>query len=80
MGLTAYNQQIDYIHWDDLNEIVDHLWLLEILLQAGYNGGDNEILSIIEELFSETGLIINLVLYTSFSRYRNAHQQVWITA
>jgi len=38
------------IHWDDPNEIVDRLWLLEASRQAGHNGHDNKILSIIEEL------------------------------
>ena len=37
------------MHWDDPNEIVDRLRLLEASRQAGYNGHDNEILSIIEE-------------------------------
>ncbi|KYN06761.1 hypothetical protein ALC62_02279 [Cyphomyrmex costatus] len=56
MSLT--DNRIDYVHWDDSNELVDRLRLLEASRQAGHNGHDNEILSIIEEL-CEAGLIIN---------------------
>ncbi|KYN10236.1 hypothetical protein ALC57_17634 [Trachymyrmex cornetzi] len=56
--MTLNDNKIDYIHWDDPNEIVDRLRLLEASRQAGHNGHDNEILSIIEEL-GEAGLIIN---------------------
>ncbi|KYM95892.1 hypothetical protein ALC62_13455 [Cyphomyrmex costatus] len=56
MSLT--DNRIDYVHWDDPNELVDRLRLLEASRQAGHNGHDNEILSIIEEL-REAGLIIN---------------------
>ncbi|KYM93995.1 hypothetical protein ALC62_15391 [Cyphomyrmex costatus] len=56
MSLT--DNRIDYVHWHDPNELVDRLRLLEASRQAGHNGHDNEILSIIEEL-RETGLIIN---------------------
>ncbi|KYN22645.1 hypothetical protein ALC57_04952 [Trachymyrmex cornetzi] len=56
--MTLNDNKIDYIHWDDPNEIVDRLRLLEASRQAGHNGHDNEILSIIEEL-REAGLIIN---------------------
>ena len=45
--MTLNNNKFDYIYWNDLNEIVDHLRLLEASRQ-GQN--DNEILSIIEEL------------------------------
>ncbi|KYN22042.1 hypothetical protein ALC57_05569, partial [Trachymyrmex cornetzi] len=55
--MTLNDNKIDYIHWDDPNEIVDRLRLLEASRQAGHNGHD-EILSIIEEL-REAGLIIN---------------------
>jgi len=48
---------IYYVHWDDSNELVDRLWLLDTS-QAGNNAHDNEMLSIIEE-FREVGLIIN---------------------
>ena len=56
--MTLNDNKIDYIHWDDPNEIVSRLWLLEVSRQASHNGHDNEILSIIEEL-REAGLIIN---------------------
>lgn len=43
--------------WDDPNELVAHLRLLEALRQVGHNAHDNEILFTIEELF-EPGFII----------------------
>ncbi|XP_070517669.1 uncharacterized protein [Cardiocondyla obscurior] len=52
------DNKIDYIHWNDRNEFVDRLRLLEASRHAGHNAHDNEILSIIEEL-REAGLIIN---------------------
>jgi len=52
------NNKIDYVHWDDPNELVDRLRLLEASRHAGHNAHDNEISSIIEEL-REVGLIIN---------------------
>jgi len=50
MYAITLNDNKIYIHWDDFNEIVDHLWLLEVSRQADHNGQNNEILSIIEEL------------------------------
>lgn len=50
--------KIDYVHWDDPNELVDRLRLLNASRQAGNNAHDNEIMSIIEEL-REAGIIIN---------------------
>ncbi|KYN22502.1 hypothetical protein ALC57_05099 [Trachymyrmex cornetzi] len=50
--------EIDYVHWDDPNELVDRLQLLDTSRRAGNNAHDNEILSIIEK-FREAGLIIN---------------------
>ena len=38
----SLNDKIDYIYWDDPNEIVDRLRLLEASRQADYNGHDNE--------------------------------------
>ncbi|KYQ47078.1 hypothetical protein ALC60_13905, partial [Trachymyrmex zeteki] len=52
------DNKIDYVHWDDPNELVDRLQLLDASRQAGNNAHDNEILSILEEL-REAGLIIN---------------------
>ncbi|XP_071579217.1 uncharacterized protein [Temnothorax nylanderi] len=57
-AMTLNDNKIDYVHWDDPNELVDRLRLLEASRLAGHTGHDNEILSIIEEL-REAGLIIN---------------------
>jgi len=57
-AMTLNDNAIDYVHWDDPNELVDHMRLLEASRQADYNAHDNEMLSIIEEL-RETGIIIN---------------------
>jgi len=56
--MTLNDNKIDYVHWDDPNELVDRLRSLEASRQAGHNAHSNEILSIIEELY-EAGLIIN---------------------
>jgi len=40
---------IDYVQWDDPNELVNRMQLLEALRQVGHNAHDNEMLSIIEE-------------------------------
>ncbi|KYM86344.1 hypothetical protein ALC53_04144 [Atta colombica] len=52
------NRGYKYKHWDDPNELVDCLRLLNASHRADNNAHDNEILSIIEEL-RETGLIID---------------------
>jgi len=57
-NVTLNDNKIDYVHWDNLNELVDRLRLLEASRQVGHNAHDSEILSIIEEL-REVGLIIN---------------------
>ncbi|XP_070154031.1 uncharacterized protein [Polyergus mexicanus] len=57
-AMTLTDNKIDYVHWNDPNELVDRLRLLDASHQAGHNGHDNEILSIIEEL-REAGIIIN---------------------
>lgn len=57
-AMALNDNKIDYVHWNDPNELVDRLRLLEASRQAGNNAHDNEILSIIEELY-EAGLIIN---------------------
>lgn len=56
--MTLNDNKIDYVHWNDPNELIDRLRLLDASRQAGHNAHDNEILSIIEEL-REAGLIIN---------------------
>ena len=52
------DNEIDYVHWDDPNELVDRLQLLDASRRANNNVHDNEILSIIEGL-REAGLITN---------------------
>ena len=52
------SKNIDYVHWDDPNELVNRLRLLDASHQAGNDSHDNEILSIIEEL-REAGIVIN---------------------
>ena len=56
--MTVTSNAVDYVHWDDPNELVDRLRLLDASREAGNNAHDNEFLSIIEEL-REAGLIIN---------------------
>lgn len=56
--MIVNDNAIDYVHWNDPNELVDRLRLLEASHRAGNNAHNNEILSIIEEL-REAGLIIN---------------------
>ena len=48
--MVTSNSPIDYVHWDDPNELVDRLRLLMAERQAGNPSHDNEIQSIIEEL------------------------------
>jgi len=57
-AMTLTDNKIDYVHWDDPNELVDRLRLLDASRRAGHDAHDNEILSIIDEL-REVGLIIN---------------------
>jgi len=54
--VTLNDNAIDY--WDDSNELVDRMRLLEASHQTSHNAHDNEVLSIIEELH-EAGIIIN---------------------
>ena len=48
--------QLDYIYWDDPNELVDRLRLLLASQAAGNSSHTNEIISIVEEL-REAGII-----------------------
>ena len=48
--METNNSQIQYMHWDDPNELVERLKLLVAEREAGNNNHDNEIHSIIEEL------------------------------
>ncbi|XP_072751930.1 uncharacterized protein [Anoplolepis gracilipes] len=56
--MTLSENKIEYVHWNDPNELVDRLWLLKASRRAGNNAHGNEVMSIIEELH-EAGLIIN---------------------
>ncbi|KYM96988.1 hypothetical protein ALC62_12366 [Cyphomyrmex costatus] len=56
--MRVTDNKVDYVHWDDPNELVDRLQLLDASRSAGNNAHDNEILSIIDEL-RESGFIIN---------------------
>ena len=47
MKPTTY---VDYVHWNDPNELVERLRLLTGSQQAGHTGHNNEIVSILEEL------------------------------
>ena len=49
---------IDYVHWDNPNELVNRLRLLDASHRADNNAHDNKMMSIIEEL-RDAGLIIN---------------------
>ncbi|KYQ58112.1 hypothetical protein ALC60_02907 [Trachymyrmex zeteki] len=53
-AITLNDNAIDYVYWDDPNELVHRLRLLDASHRAGNNAHD-EILSILEEL-RETGL------------------------
>ncbi|KYN18665.1 hypothetical protein ALC57_09024 [Trachymyrmex cornetzi] len=57
-AMTLNDNAIDYVHWNDPNELVYRLRLLDASHRAENNAHDNEMLSIIEEL-REAGLIIN---------------------
>lgn len=48
--MKKINKNVDFVYWDDPNELVDRLKLLIASYDAGNNGVHNEIISIIEEL------------------------------
>lgn len=50
MLMESTENKIDYVHWDDPNELVDRLRLLLASQEAGHTGHLNEINSIVEEL------------------------------
>lgn len=50
MTTSVENTAIDYVHWDDPNELIARLKLLLASRDAGHTGHENEIISIIEEL------------------------------
>lgn len=51
--MVTSNEPVQYVHWDDPNELVIRLRLLISERQAGNNNHENEIHSIIEELREE---------------------------
>lgn len=51
MGMmNLSNKKIDYIYYDDVNELVNRLKLLVSSQTAGHTGHENEIIAILEEL------------------------------
>lgn len=48
--IVTTNSAVEYTYWDDPNELVDRLWLLNSSEQAGHTGHRNEIISIVNEL------------------------------
>ena len=48
--IARERNQLDYVYWDDPNELVDRLRLLLAPQAAGNPSHTNEIISIIEEL------------------------------
>lgn len=48
--LKKFGNAVDYVYFDDVNDLVERLKLLIASQAAGHNGHDNEIISIIEEL------------------------------
>lgn len=54
--LKKYKSDIDFVYWDDANELIDRLKILIASKNAGNTNHDNEIISIIEEL-REAGVI-----------------------
>lgn len=49
-GLIYNEKPIEYVYWDNINELVDRLKLLVASKEAGNNSLDNEIIAIINEL------------------------------
>ena len=56
--MSLNNKPIEYIYYDDLNELVDRLEILIREQNSGHTGHNNEIQSILEEL-REAGVIKN---------------------
>ena len=48
--IARERNQLDYVYWDDPNELVDRLRLLSASQAAGNPSHANEIISIIEKL------------------------------
>lgn len=49
-NMLVTDTAVNYVHWDNPNELVDRLRLLISSKKAGHTGHDNEIMSIVEEL------------------------------
>lgn len=54
--LKKWIKNVDYVYWDDPNELIERLKLLIASQDAGNTGLNNEIISIVEEL-RESGII-----------------------
>jgi len=48
--LVSQGHKMDYVYWDDPNELMDRLQLLAASYQAGNESHNYEIMSILEEL------------------------------
>lgn len=55
-GIIYNEKPVEYVYWDDVNELVDRLKLLLASKQAGNTSNDNEIIAIENEL-REAGII-----------------------
>ena len=55
--MNLNNKKVDFVYFDDINEIVERLKLLISSKIAGHTGHENEIISILEEL-REANIII----------------------
>jgi len=58
LSMQWHYNAINLVHWDDPNELMNHLRLLDASHWADNNAYDYEILSIIEEL-REASLVTN---------------------
>lgn len=56
-SMKKWNKDVDYVYWDDPNELVERLKILIASRDAGNTGLDNEIISVLEEL-RESGIIV----------------------
>ena len=56
-GLTYNKNPVEYIYWDDPNELVDRLKLLIASKEAGNTSLDNEIVAIVNNELRESNLI-----------------------
>lgn len=55
--MNLSDKNIDYVYWDDPNELVNRLRLLLSSKNVGNTNHDNEIVSIIEELYEANILV-----------------------